>query len=59
MERIDSKLQRRQLELMKKRFDVDEENKIVTIDLYYDKVDDVLQSKGEGHRHCTEIDEGN
>ena len=44
MERIDSKLQRRQLELMKKRFDVDEENKIVTIDLYYDKVDDVLQS---------------
>ena len=42
MEKVDSKLQRRQLELMKKRFDVDEENKIVKIDLYYDKAEDIL-----------------
>lgn len=44
MDKIDSKLQRRQLELMKKRFDVDEENKVVKLDLYYDKADDVLLS---------------
>lgn len=44
MEKIDSKLHRRQFELMKKRFDVDEQNKIVKLDLYYDKADDVLES---------------
>lgn len=29
---------------MKKRFDVDEQNKIVKLGLYYDKADDVLES---------------
>lgn len=44
MEKVDSRLNRRQIELMKKRFDVDEENKIVKLDLYYDRADDILQS---------------
>ena len=44
MDNIDSKLNSRQIELMKKRFDVDEENKIVKLDLYYDKADDILES---------------
>ena len=32
----------RRHELMKKRFDVDEENKIVKLDLHYESVDEVL-----------------
>ena len=44
MEKIDSKLQRRQLELMKKRFDVDEEKKSVKLALHYEKASDVLDT---------------
>jgi hypothetical protein len=44
MDKIDSKLLNRQVELMKKRFDVDEENKIVKVDIVYDKADDILVS---------------
>ena len=44
MEKIDSKLQRRQLELMKKRFDVDEEKKTVKLSLHYDKASDILDT---------------
>ena len=44
MDKIDSKLNSRQIELMKKRFDVDEENKIVKLDLYYEKADEILES---------------
>ena len=43
MDRIDSKTQRRQLELMKKRFDVDEENKIVQLNLTFDTADELLE----------------
>ena len=42
MEKIDSKIQRRQVELLKKRFDVDEEKKIVELDLHYDQADEIL-----------------
>lgn len=42
MEKIDSKVQRRQIELLKKRFDVDEENKIVELGLHYDQADEIL-----------------
>ena len=44
MEKIDSKTNRRQVELMKRRFDVDEEKKIVKMDVYYDVADDVLDA---------------
>ena len=44
MEKIDSKLQRRQLELMKKRFDVDEEKKTVKLALHYEKASDILDT---------------
>ena len=44
MEKVDIKLQRRRLELMKKRFDVDEENKIVKLDLHYDHIDELLDT---------------
>ena len=44
MDKVDSKLLNRQVELMKKRFDVDEENKIVKVDIVYDKADDILVS---------------
>lgn len=44
MEKIDSKLQRRQLELMKKRFDVDEEKKTVKLALHYEKASEVLDT---------------
>lgn len=44
MDKVDSKLHRRQVALMKKRFDVDEVNKVVKLDLSYDDVNEVLQS---------------
>lgn len=42
MERIDSKFHQRQIELMKKRFDVDEENKIVKLNIRYEKAGDLV-----------------
>jgi len=42
MEKHEDKLHRRQVELMKKRFDVDEEKKIVNLALNYEKVSDLL-----------------
>ena len=44
MEKVDNKTHERQVELMKKRFDVDEEKKIVKLDLHYESVDEILET---------------